>query len=211
MRVTKFVHSCLLVETSKIKALIDPGKFTADSHLLNLKKIDELDYIIISHEHLDHYNVPLLKSLSGRFPHATIITNKDLFKDIEKLGLPNQILAGSDDRVNVFEAKHEPLPMDVSNVMNIGVHLDDEFTYPGDSYDFEHSRQILAIPMTGPFASFKQALDSILKIKPKVVLPLHDWEWHKEARNSRYAFAKEQLEPHGIDFIKLENAEPLEL
>lgn len=211
IRVTKFVHSCLLVETPEINVLIDPGNFTWGSHLLQLNKLPALNSIVITHEHPDHYDEQGLARLSNHFPHATVITNGDLIDKIKTLKLPNPIHTGSDDNLVVFEAAHEPLPLDTPNVLNIGVHIADKLTHPGDSYAFEHTREVLALPLTGPFASYKQALDVIVKLKPKIVLPLHDWEWHKLARESRYSRAKELLEKHDIEFIELENAEPFDI
>lgn len=211
MKVTKFVHSCLLIESSEHNVLIDPGSFTWNSHLLHINSLPRLDHIVITHEHADHYDEQGLKKLSHRFPRTIIITNSQLAEKIKKLKLPNPIHTGSDDNVMVFEAIHEQLPLDTPQVLNIGVHIADKLTHPGDSYAFEHTREILALPLTGPFASYKQALDIIVKLKPKVVLPLHDWEWHREARENRYSRAKELLKKHKINFVELQNAEPVEL
>ena len=170
-----------------------------------------LSSIVITHEHADHYDEQGLIKLSHRFPHTTIITNNDLAKKISRLKLPNPIHSGSEDNLVVFEAKHEPLPLKLPNVLNIGVHIADKLTHPGDSYDFAHTREILALPLTAPFASFKDAMDAIVRLKPQKVLPIHDWEWHKLAREGRYNFAKELLKKHKIEFIELQNAEPIEL
>jgi L-ascorbate metabolism protein UlaG (beta-lactamase superfamily) len=211
MRVTKFVHSCLLVETQDLTVLIDPGNFTWESHLLNINKLPPLSHIVVTHEHPDHYNQQALYAICQKFPQAMLITNNDLAVKIAELKLPNPLHAGSDGGLLVFEAVHEPLPLKTPIVANIGIHVADKLTYPGDSYSFEHSRKILALPLTGPFASYKQALDVIVKHKPKIVLPLHDWEWHKAARINRYRRAKELLKKYGIQFIELENTIPIEL
>ena len=104
MKITKFVHSCLLVETPEIKVLIDPGKFTFDSHLLNVSRLDNLDYIVITHEHPDHYHEGFLRQISKHFRHAVIVTNEDLVGKISKLKLPNPVQAGSDESIVVFDA-----------------------------------------------------------------------------------------------------------
>src|SRR5581483_8448350 len=176
MRLTKFVHSCLLIEADNKNVLIDPGKFTYDSRLLNISRLPRLDYIVITHEHTDHYNEPLLRVLAQNFPHATIITNNDLITKLRKLKLPNQVEGGSDETLTVFEAAHEVLPLKLPNVMNIGIHIGDDITCPGDSFAFKHTRKVLALPLTGPWGSLKDALNFVVKLKPKVVIPVHDWE-----------------------------------
>lgn len=211
MKLTKFVHSCLLVEAGGFRALIDPGRFTYESHLIDVNKLEPLDYIILTHEHSDHYHEDFLCKLSNRFKHAAIITNDDLAEKIGKLKLPNPIQTGSDDNLVIFEAKHEPLPLDLPAVSNIGVHISDKLTHSGDSYDIKQSRELLALPITAPFASLREALETVAKLKPKAVLPMHDWEWHKQAREARYEMAKGLLNPHGIEFIELENGKTVEL
>ncbi len=206
MRITKFVHSCLLVEADGLTALIDPGKFTYDSHLIHLKKLPTIDRIIITHEHSDHYFEPFLRTLSKTFPHAAVITNEVLAEKINKLGIRNEVKVGSDDNIIVFEADHEPLPLDMPNVANIGVHIADKLTHPGDSFSFTHCRDVLALPMTGPWGSLKEALNKVVELKPKAVIPTHDWEWHRAARESRYQMSRSLLEPHDIKFIELENS-----
>jgi len=211
MIITKFVHSCLLVELPDFNLLVDPGNFTYDSHLLNVGKLPRLDYIIITHAHPDHYHEALLKQLSGHAPHAVIVSNNDLVKELKKLGLPNEISAGSEDKLTVFEAKHEPLPLNMPNVLNVGVHIDNQLTHPGDSFDFKRSSEILALPLTGPWGSLKDSLQAAVKLKPKTVIPVHDWEWHKAAREARYDLCQKLLEPKRIKFLPLENAQPVEM
>ena len=212
MKITKFVHSCLLVETPEIRALIDPGRYSYESRLLNLARLKNLDYIVITHEHGDHYDVNFLRQISKHFPHAAIVTNNDLATKIANLHLQNKIQSGSDENLTVFEAEHEPLPLELPIPLNIGVHLKDKFTHPGDALDIKRSREILALPVSAPgWVNLRIALDAAIKLKPKKIIPVHDWHWHQKARREQYARVKEWLKPHKIEFIELENAEPVEL
>jgi len=211
MKITKYVHSCLLVETPKQTILIDPGGYSWDSHLLPPARLDKLDYIVITHEHPDHFSEPFLRELSAKFPYAEIITNENLAKRIAAAKLPNHIVTGSQPDIEVFAVAHEPLPLDLPVPLNIGVHIEGLLTHPGDAFAISSSRDILALPVTAPWGSLKQALDAVVKIKPKTVIPVHDWHWHKAARASMYAMSKQLLAPHGIEFIELENAVPVEL
>lgn len=211
MRITKFVHSCLLIETQGKAVLTDPGKYTWDSRLLPVNKLEHLDYIVITHEHSDHYYPPLLKVLSRQFPHAKFVTNNDLARKMVSESFSNQIITNSDDGLLVFEAAHEPLPLDAPVPLNVGVHIDDAFTHPGDAVNIEHIRNTLALPLTAPWISLKQSLERVVELKPRNVIPIHDWYWHKEARNEMYKKTADWLLPHGIKFVPLENAEPAEI
>lgn len=210
MRITKYVHSCLLVETDDSNILIDPGLFTWDSHLLNPNHLPQLTHIIITHDHVDHYCEPALRAITQRFGQAKIITNNDLAKKIKELNLPNHIQSGSEDNITTFEAPHAPLPLDLPAPLNIGVHIDDKLTHSGDALDFSLSREILALPLTGPFCSMTDSLKQAVKLKAKVLLPVHDWHWHQKARESMYDMAKGLLKQKGIEFIELKNGEAVE-
>ena len=66
MKVTKFVHSCLLVEMPapiNRTALFDPGAMSVDA--LEVDSLEYLDDIIITHEHGDHFHLPLIKQLEA--------------------------------------------------------------------------------------------------------------------------------------------------
>jgi L-ascorbate metabolism protein UlaG (beta-lactamase superfamily) len=211
MKVTKYVHSCLLVETESKTVLIDPGRYSFDSHLLSPSKLDKLDYIVITHEHGDHYYLPFLQALVQRLPHTPIVTNNDLALKIKAEGVKSQILTGSEEGMVLFEAEHEPIAFNRPVPLNMGVHIDDQFTHPGDALYIEHTRNILALPVSAPWISTKESLERVAELKPRVVIPVHDWHWHKEARQEQYDMATSLLLPHGIKFIPLENAVPTEI
>lgn len=201
----------MLVETGKLNILIDPGSYSWHSHLFSHAKISRLDYIVITHEHPDHYSLPFLQDIIKKFPHAQIITNSDLAEKLKKEGVKNDIGTGSEEGVVVFEADHEPLPMDLPAPLNIGVHVEEMLTHPGDSLHINHARRILALPVAAPWISLRESLKQVVGLKPRIVIPVHDWHWHKAAREEQYAKTTEWLKPHGIKFIALENAIPVEL
>jgi L-ascorbate metabolism protein UlaG (beta-lactamase superfamily) len=164
---------------------------------------------VVTHEHADHYHEPFLRAVAQKFPYTPIVTNNDLADEIKKLEIKNPIMTGSDDNIQVFEAAHEPPSWGLQAPSNIGVHIAGQFTHPGDALHIQHSRDILALPITAPFASIKEALEAAIAIKPKVIIPIHDWPWHKQAKGEYYAKAKKYLQTQGVEFIELENAVPV--
>ena len=210
MRLTKYVHSCLLVETLEATVLFDPGKFSWDSQLLDIGRLPKLDYIVITHEHSDHYELEFVKALAQKFPGIPIITNPELAPKISASGISNSLITDNKDGFEIFKAPHEPLPLDMPVVSNIGVHFN-RLTHPGDAFDFSETREILALPLTAPWGSVTQALDAAVRLKPKIVMPVHDWHWHELARQQMYGMSQSLLEPKGIKFIVPENGQPTEL
>src|SRR4051812_15265297 len=80
MKISKHLHSCLLIEENGKTVLIDPGIFTYQEKALETDKLSNLDYILITHEHPDHMHVPFIKELMEKFPKAQIISNPSIEK-----------------------------------------------------------------------------------------------------------------------------------
>ena len=79
MKVTKYGHCCLLIEKNDTRILTDPGSFTTEQN--NVKNID---VVLITHEHQDHFHIGSLKNILKNNPHVKIITNKGVGKLLDK-------------------------------------------------------------------------------------------------------------------------------
>ena len=74
MKITKLGHCCLLIEIKGKRILTDPGSYTVESHS-NLK---EIDYVLFSHEHQDHYHIESLKIIIRNNPNTVIYSNNSV-------------------------------------------------------------------------------------------------------------------------------------
>jgi len=57
----------------------------------------------------------------------------------------------------------------------------------------------------------EKALNLALALKPKHVLPIHDWHWRDEARESTYQNFEQILGKEGITFYKLQTGVPVDI
>jgi len=210
MKITKYVHSCLLIEKDGTSVLVDPGSYTLEEDALPVEDLERLDYVLITHEHEDHMSLPLLRRIEARFPNVTFVTNGVVADLLAKEGIPATIQLP--DFVNMQESLHEPvLAVPPHNSL---FHIFGEVTHPGDSLQFEESKEILALPIQAPWGSMVQALEktAALAIKPKLVIPIHDWHWHEKARHRAYEAAANYLHEHGIpEFRGLESGESIDI
>lgn len=154
MEVTKFIHSCLLVEIEGKKILFDPGNYTAEANVLDVNNLDNLDYLLITHEHPDHMYIPLIKKILNKFPSLQIITNPSAKALLEKEGISASI--EPTDLIKVEKVPHERVfgseaPANV--LFKVG-----DFTNPGDSFHFSSSTKVLALPLQAPWGSLTQAV-----------------------------------------------------
>lgn len=212
MRVTKFIHSCLLVETPGRAAIFDPGTMSEEAlgKALDDGSVTRLDDIFITHGHQDHLSLPLIKRLLGKFPDARITAPQEVVDQLAGEGI--KASAAPPEGVTFFEAPHESVaPLFGEPPQQIGVHYLGLLSDPGDSHSFKETREVLALPVTAPWGSTIRALNLALELKPKYVLPIHDWHWRDEARNSTYDMYERILGEQGITFYKLKTGHPVDI
>ena len=209
MKITKFQHSCLLVEMPEPvnrTVLFDPGAMSESS--LNIDKLVYLDDIIITHVHADHYSPSFISALIAQFPQVRITAPREV---VIKLQESDVTQASSDESEGIvfFDSPHAnveplfPLPE------QMGVHYLDALTNPGDSHTFSESKDILALPIAGPWASLVDAAKLAIELKPKYVLPIHDWHLNDAARQQLYELLARVLGENNIEFIPLQTGQPI--
>lgn len=98
-------HASVIVDTGDVRIWCDPwltGKVFNESWTLfpsprfEPEWLDEVDYLWISHEHPDHFNIPTLRGLPDEFKQRVTIlfqqnTSQKMFDAFSKLGFPNQL------------------------------------------------------------------------------------------------------------------------
>ncbi len=208
MQVTKFVHSCLLVETPERTALFDPGSMSET--VLDVDKLGRLDDIFITHIHGDHFSLPLIKKLVAKFPSVRITSTPEVVAQLAAEGV--KASGTPPEGVTFFDSPHESVaPLFGQPPQEIGIHYLDVLSHPGDSHSFHETKAILALPVTAPWGSTIRALNLALELKPRFVLPIHDWHWRDEAREQTYAMFERILSRQGIKFFKLQTGKPVEI
>jgi len=207
MKITKFVHSCLLVETPERTALFDPGVYNT----LDVDELKRLDDIFITHIHPDHMDEGTVSLLAVRFPDVRITATPEIVERLKEIGIKASVQAPEGS--SLFTSPHEHVrpyfPSDPPQ--EIGVHYLDVLSHPGDSHSFKETKAILALPVQAPWGSVVGAVRLGLELKPQYIIPIHDWHWHDEARMAAYAQLEQDFAAHGIHFIKAVNGEPFEL
>lgn len=93
----------------------------------------------------------------------------------------------------------------------IGFHYLNILSDPGDSHSFSETKSILALPITAPWGSSLSAVNLALKLRPRYIIPIHDWQWRDEVRESLYIRFEQIFNDAGITFYKPETGIPLEI
>lgn len=208
MIISKHTHSCLLIKEKRKVILIDPGNYTSEDDALRLEDIHQLDYLLITHEHVDHLYIPFVKELTNKFVNLQIISNSSVANLLYK----EDILAKTQGNtfIEVIDAPHEHVfaaPQFQNNLFNVFSTL----THPGDNLSFKETCKILALPVQAPWGSLTQAVEKAIEVKPEYIIPIHDWHWSDKARSAFYSRLNEYFAQNGIKFLGLQNGEDFEI
>lgn len=210
MKITKLAHSCLLVEMPgpvNRTVLFDPGEMS--NELVRATNLEYLDDIVITHEHSDHFSLQLVQELVKQFPEVRILAPPAVVKQLEEA----DVKASSEpvDGLVLFDAPHENLEPMGETPSAIGVHYLDSLSHPGDSHHFTESKMVLALPVTAPWGATTTAVKLAAQLKPKYIIPIHDWMWKDEWRMQMYAGMSQYFAEQGIQFIQPIDGEPFVL
>lgn len=206
MKITKYGHCCLLVEEQGVRILTDPGSFTADTHatLLNI------DVILYTHEHADHYHLASLKQLIVSNPDVAILCNEGVSALLTAEGIEHvKITDGAHDHNGVVvqgvSGTHEEIHSSIPRIQNTGFIIGDRLWYPGDAFiDPKRAIDVLALPVAGPWMKVSQAIDYAIALKPRSAFPVHDMILHPQFAAFVPAMVGGILEKSGIAFRAIE-------
>lgn len=206
--ITKFVHSCLLVELPEhgCSALFDPGMYSP----VPVEALPDLQDIIITHQHPDHMDPVLIKKLRTRFPNVRITAPADAATTLAHAGVTG-VQTSPAEGISFFESPHESSkPLGTADPpQENGVHYRRVLTHPGDSHHFHETMPILALPVTAPWGSVVEAVRVALTVHPKFVVPVHDWHWNEQARHELYERLEQRFVEEGIHFLQVIDGQPM--
>lgn len=159
-----------------------------DPFKLEDKYKSDADYIFITHQHFDHFSPEDIIKIKNE--NTKIIAPKDLENEIEKLSFikENILLVEPNKEYSIDEIKFNTVPAyninknfhkKEFNWVGYVVEIDNEKIYiAGDTDNTEEARSVICdiacVPIGGTYTmTYKEAVDLILAIKPKVAIPIH--------------------------------------
>lgn len=234
MRITKFLHSCLLIEKGNDKFLFDPGKFSfldadippcghdheddqsaAPRTALSPSDFTDIKAVIITHSHPDHMDDEALKIIMENNPGALLYGNAGIASALQLKGLKVELFEEGtkkigDLKVDAYEARHEKIvaskiPPNTAYVVN------DSLLHPGDSYAYSLDAlrgkfDVLALPTMAPWCTEIDTAGFAARMNAKRVLPIHDGYVKDFFLRMRYENWENHFGSQGVKFERLERA-----
>ncbi len=212
MRVTKFEHASLRIDQNGETLLIDPGSFTTP-----LDDLGDVVAVVLTHEHPDHWTPEHLDRILRMAPGVPIFGPAGVARAAEGYEItvvsPGETRTVGGFTLRFFGGTHEIIHSSIPVIENVGVLVNDELYYPGDSYAVPEGVEVgtLAAPLGAPWLKIGEAIDYVLAVKPRRAFGTHDMTLSvagKTMHRQRLEWATQQ---GGGEFLVLEPGESLDI
>ena len=186
--------------------MTDPGSY---STLQSEEK--NIDLILVTHEHPDHFHLESLKKVLVNNPNALIITNTAVGKFLTEAGIKYEILEDKNSRefggilLEAHGNEHAFMRSGVLPPQNTGYFIDKKFFYPGDAFTNPGKPvEILALPVSAPWLTIEDVLKYAQEVNPEFAFSVHDAMLNELGLTYIKKTVTEVLNSFGINFSVLE-------
>jgi L-ascorbate metabolism protein UlaG (beta-lactamase superfamily) len=176
LTLSKFRHSCLLIELGEVRILLDPGGFSA-----GFESLTELSAVLFTHQHPDHLDTDRVLALLEANPQAAVVADVASTAQLAERGVTVRAVKPGDDfsvediSIAVYGGKHADIAPGFPTPPNVGYAIDGLFAYSGDSHTPPPEPvQVLAIPAVAPWLRAADTVAYLQQVRPKAVVPVHD-------------------------------------
>ncbi len=210
MRITKYEHATLQLSVGDESLVIDPGMF------LSQPEFGPVTAIVITHEHADHWTPDNLKRILDKNPGARILGPEGVARaatdfEIETVAAGDAVEVGG-FTLAFFGGQHAVIHSSIPVIDNLGVLVNDEFYYAGDSYTVpEVPVGTLAAPAGAPWLKVGDAMDYVLAVAPKRCFYVHDNTLSTAGKQMSAARLQWATEQGGGTFTELQPGETLDV
>jgi L-ascorbate metabolism protein UlaG (beta-lactamase superfamily) len=166
VKVTKFTHSCVRIETGDAVVVIDPGMWSEPAAL------ERCDAVLVTHEHSDHIDV---RHLAGRELPVYAPAGAAL-ADLDFIAVsPGQTFTAAGIPVRAVGGSHAPVYGDTPPCPNVGYILCDELYHPGDALHVpEEAVGTLLVPMQASWLKLAESIDFVRAVAAERCFGIHD-------------------------------------
>ncbi|WP_431041546.1 MBL fold metallo-hydrolase [Streptomyces sp. P1-3] len=176
MKLTKKGHACVRLERDGQVLVIDPGAFTEADAAVGA------DAILVTHEHLDHFDEGRLRAAMEANPAAEIWTLASVAGRISAAfpGRVHTVGAGDTFTAAGFDIEahgelHAVIHPDIPRITNVGYVVDGSVFHPGDALTVpDRPVETLLLPVQAPWSKLSEVVDYIREVRPRRAYDIHD-------------------------------------
>jgi L-ascorbate metabolism protein UlaG (beta-lactamase superfamily) len=210
MKISKFEHALLVVDSGTCQLVIDPGSYSSLPELWDVKAV------VLTHLHDDHSYAPHVVNIKEQFPAALILGTQEVAKKLSELDVR---VVHHGDRYELdgftlefFGDLHQVIHRSIPLVQNVGVLVNYSLYYPGDSYTIpEQKIEVLACPSSAPWLRISDVIDFLEQVRPARCFPTHNALLSEPGHALQNGRIKEVVEKNGGTFRHLSVGESWEI
>jgi L-ascorbate metabolism protein UlaG (beta-lactamase superfamily) len=175
MRLTKLGHSCVRLDKDGATLVIDPGGWSGTDPVAGASAL------LITHEHADHLNGPVVQAALERDPGLELWTTAPVAGQFS--GFASRVhVVGHEDaftaagfEVHVHGSNHAVIYPDVPVVPNVGFAIDGSIFHPGDAFTLPGEPvETLLLPVSAPWLKTSEMVEYARAVQPRMSYAIHD-------------------------------------
>lgn len=176
MKLTKKGHACVRLEKDGRSLVIDPGAFSEEDAAVGAEAI------LVTHEHMDHFDEGRLRAALDAEPAAriwTLASVADRIADafpgrVHTVGEGDTFSAAGFD-IEVHGQFHAVIHPDIPRITNVGYVVDGSVFHPGDALTVPgRPVETLLLPVHAPWNKLAELVDYVREVAPDRALDVHD-------------------------------------
>jgi len=217
MKLTKFAHSCVLVETKGEKIVIDPGNLSISEEMI--QNCQNPSAILITHKHGDHCDVETIKKIRGK--ETKIYTSKEVIAAYPELRAEivhdGYNISIGEVRIEVIKSVHGYMPFlkgnnEIHEGLGFIIDRGKRVYFVGDSICFknEYKCNIIFVPVCNHglvMGAFEAALFA-KETKAELVIPYH---YDNPKFPANLSKVEEKFKKAGLNYKFLKPNETIEI
>jgi L-ascorbate metabolism protein UlaG (beta-lactamase superfamily) len=175
VRLTKFGHSCIRLDTSDGRLVIDPGGLTEDASM------EGVDSVLITHEHFDHFAEARIRGAAQANRGLQVWTVSAVAELLAGMGEQLHVIGDGDTfstagfEIEAHGTLHAVVHADIPLIANTGFLVNQSLFHPGDALTVPDKRvDTLMLPVHAPWSRISDLIDWVREVSPARALAVHD-------------------------------------
>ena len=212
MRITKYEHATVTIDTDESRLVIDPGGF-----LTSLTDFANIAAVVVTHVHPDHCSPANLQRISELNPEVPIYAPTAVATTVPGVNViavsPGDVITHDAFTLEFFGGTHAVIHESIPGTGNVGVLVNDQFYYPGDSYALPGDKDVtvLAAPLGAPWLKIGDAIDFVLDVAPRYCFGTHDMTLSDVGHGMHHARLDWATQQGGGQYLPLAPGEAIDL